>query len=663
MAFEVLVKSLAHVLLYMMFTVEAVFGADIPPDTAPPGVYHTSWIGNSFGGGGAKALEGVGFRGNGYGYWVQDSIGAMAVAPDGTVFLGTEWDEAGRGIGLYKNGIPNRVLAFALTTPAMAFGGGSVNNAVCVDGGFFYIGNLSKGLLKFQWTPGDINSSKYLQTVMLPKPATALSCSNGKILVGLPDGLELRNETEMQLTATYPMNDLSADLLAPDGSFWVIAGNQVRHLRADGTDTGITVPSIGKPASLAWSNSGALIVTDNGPAQQVLFFDVLGQPKLLSAFGVKGGLYAGMPGAVAPQKLFALRGAATDADGNLYVGMGFNANPSGNTFIRAFSPSGNLLWEDYATAFLDIFGFEPGSDGTVVFGRTTRWQLDLNRQTPGTEAVLKAITVDPLRYPDDPRLKTGYSVEPKSIDGTQLLYANTQLGHGLVIFAGAPGTDILHQVGKTPTTGWSWFVDDDGGIWNGDASGKKIALYPLKSITGGQPVYDWQHPRTWPWPIDFQSVARIIYQKSTDSLYVFGYQTGQSDNGGWGSAGFTARRYDGWLSGHPSARWTNTSVPGRPGASPTHQTQPGKDVSLAGNYIFVGMVRDGVQRYASKVVILDAITGQYVGTLQAGPEVGGFGGWEDMVGSIHATKRANGEYLILVEDDWRAKNLLFRWTP
>jgi hypothetical protein len=48
----------------------------------------------------------------------------------------------------------------------------------------------------------------------------------------------------------------------------------------------------------------------------------------------------------------------------------------------------------------------------------------------------------------------------------------------------------LHQVGRTPVAGSAWDVTDDGDIWNGDAPGKKIALYELNSITGGQPVYD-----------------------------------------------------------------------------------------------------------------------------------------------------------------------------
>ena len=643
----------------MVFSAHTLYAAETKP---PPGTYYTSWIGNSYGGSGAAAGEGIGSRSNGFGYWVQDAISSMAVSPDGTVFLGAKWDEAGRGIGLYKKGLPNRVLVTASHSPAKAWAFNTANAAVCVDGGFFYIGNLGKGLLKFRWTPGDINSAKYSTTVTLPEPAVALSCGNGKILVGYTDKVELRDETGMQLLATYPVSDLTAVLLAPDGSFWVIAGGKARHLQANGNDTGISLPGIGEPMSLAWGENGTLIVTDNGPAQQVLFFDVAGAPKLTSSFGVKGGLYSGTPGAVAPQKLFALRGAGIDSAGNLYIGMSFDAGPSGNTFLRAFSPTGKLLWEDDATAFVDTFGFEPGSDGTVVYGRTTRWQLDLDRQTPGSEATLIAITLDPLRYPDDLRLKYGFSVFPRLIDGTQLLYGLGQRSGGFAIFAGSPGSDILHQVASPSKPGWAWYVGDDGNIWNGDAPGKKIALYVLKSVTAGQPVYDWQHPKTWPWPTDFQSVTRLIYQKDTDSLYIFGYGKGQSDNGGWGTLGFTGRRYDGWLAGNPSVRWTNTDLPASAGAI-NGKPLAAKDAALAGDSLFLGMVRDVIQRYAAKVAIVSAASGQYVGTMQAGPEVGGLGGWEDMAGSVQATRCANGEYLILVEDDFRAKNLLFRWKP
>jgi len=670
MPLQVLLKTICHGVFAALFVVQQPYAETVRP-VPPPGSYQRSAIGNSFGTGAAKTTTGTG--GYGYGEWVQDYVGAMAVSADGTVFNDTVWDEGGHGVGLYKNGQPNSVPVSANDSLIRGHTFNTQGTAICVDGKAFYIASSYKllsetipVLLRFNWQPGDINSAQYAGDVPLPEAATALSCSNGKILIGYPDRIELRDETSMQFSASYPAHDITSVLLAPDGSFWVIAANAVRHLRANGKDTGVTLPAVGVPASLAWSNTGKLIVSDDGPAQQVLFFDLSGQPKLTSTFGVKGGLYAGVPGAVAPQKLFALRGAGMDADGNLYVGMSFGADPNGTAFIRAFAPDGQLLWEDYSTAFVDTFGFLPGSDGTEVFGRTTRWHLDLSRHAPGSEATLTAITLDPLRYPDDPRLAKGFAVYPRLIDGTQLLYAIGQYGMGFIIFAGAPGTDILHQVGASPATGWAWDVADDGDIWNGDAPGDKIALYKLQSITNGAPVYNWQSPVTWPRPAGFSRVNRIIYDKSTDSLYLFGWSAGQQTYGLWGTVGLTARRYDGWLAGNPHIVWTNNSLPTLM-LSFNHQLvpAPSKDVSLAGGYLFLGMLRDAAGGPGSipRVNILNANTGKFVGMLTAGPEDGLYGGWEDRVGSVQATERKNGEYLILVEEDEHARNLLFRWKP
>ena len=60
-----------------------------------------------------------------------------------------------------------------------------------------------------------------------------------------------------------------------------------------------------------------------------------------------------------------------------------------------------------------------------------------------------------------------------------------------------------------------------------------------------------------------------------------------------------------------------------------------------------------------RINILNAHTGKFVGMLTAGPEDGLYGGWEDRVGSLQATERKNGEYLILVEEDEHARELTF----
>ena len=175
---------------------------------APPGHYHTSWVGNSFGGGGGP---------NGFGDRVQNGADEIGVTPDGTVVAGTDWDEAGR----------------------------------CV------------------------------------------------------------------------LNDVRDLVIAPDQSLWVISGTKVLHMGKDGREVSPAIASVGKPTAVALDNQGRLIVCDDGPDQQVKFFDASPEPKQVAMFGDRGGLLAGKPGLVSPHKLFALRGAGTDKDGNLYVAMGF----------------------------------------------------------------------------------------------------------------------------------------------------------------------------------------------------------------------------------------------------------------------------------------------------------------------------------------------------
>ena len=57
--------------------------------------------------------------------------------------------------------------------------------------------------------------------------------------------------------------------------------------------------------------------------------------------------------------------------------------------------------------------------------------------------------------------------------------------------------------------------------------------------------------------------------------------------------------------------------------------------------------------------------GTAVGVFDPGPTVGGVEntGWIDILTGITAFKRANGEYLVFVEEDYKAKVLLYRWRP
>jgi hypothetical protein len=81
-------KALARLALLGSLSVAATLTATTTA-AAPPLTYSTTWLGNSFGGGKK---------------WVQNFAEGMFVAPDGTVYLASGWDEAGREFGAYKNG-------------------------------------------------------------------------------------------------------------------------------------------------------------------------------------------------------------------------------------------------------------------------------------------------------------------------------------------------------------------------------------------------------------------------------------------------------------------------------------------------------------------------------------------------------------------------------
>jgi hypothetical protein len=80
-------------------------------------VYITSWIGNSCGGGES---------------WVQQDIKGMLVTPDGTVYANVDWDEAGREVGVYRDGRP---IAMAGHSHGWGYHGGT---AIAVNSNYVY---------------------------------------------------------------------------------------------------------------------------------------------------------------------------------------------------------------------------------------------------------------------------------------------------------------------------------------------------------------------------------------------------------------------------------------------------------------------------------------------------------------------------------------------
>ena len=128
------------------------------------------------------------------------------------------------------------------------------------------------------------------------------------------------------------------------------------------------------------------------------------------------------------------------------------------------------------------------------------------------------------------------------------------------------------------------------------------------------------------------------------------YLSGQTkdrpiSNGEWGTAGTVLVRFDHW-SKTPTERY-RVNLPYQPDKilmESFHQ---------AGDLLFL------VDCKQARVAVHDKHTGKLLGTMQPGPEVHCESGWVDFRDALRATRLSDGSYLIFVEEDWKAKVLIY----
>ena len=627
-----------------------------------PGEVKTSWVGNSFSG-----VSGADGHHNGFGEWVQNGIaqGAFSVTLDGTVVAGQDWDEAGRCIGLYKDGKVNpRIVAqYDMRGGHSAWGFGSSNHAVATDGEWLYAGNNDGQLMRFRWTPGDLDSHHWVDQLELGKEwvALALAAQGGKVAGLFPAG-DVRvwqaDKGSFKALGQWKAPAGSRTMCyATDGGLWFVAGDKVMKTTAEGKPVPqATIADAGSPSAVAVAPDKTLLVCDNGPRQQVRLYDVTRTvPKFLKAFGDPGGLGSGTPGVPGPHKLYGLMGAGKDKDGNLYVGCCLHPASRG-TAIKAFDPTGKPLWDLQCHGFTDGYSFDPASDGTEVVGADELISLDLSKPA-GREWSLKALTLDPLKYPKDPRLAAGHpasGAQMRTLQGKRLLYTIGMQSGGYNLFVFEEGGQVAHAVGGTSGGGWAWSVDSMGDIWHGDAEKNTIRRYRFLKWDGGKPVFSNDKPDSWPMPPGLRQICRTHYDNASDTLYLGAFPDGVKEPS-WGTAGSVIERYDGWVKGKQVKRW-RADLP-----LDDNQLTP-KAMTIAGDYAFAVAVKPsgGIPALISVFNLAD---GKLAGRIWPGKEVGGFCGWVDITHGINAHQRRDGEYLILLEDDFRGKNILYRWTP
>jgi len=615
--------------------------------------HQTSWLGNSFGGKDNK--------------WVQDAIDEIEVAPDGTVYTASEWDESGRCTGVYKNGdvLSTQLKQFDGAGGHKAWGWGTANQAVAIDASRIYLVNTSGELLRF-----NRSNLKYIDTTPVVEvtkvgdkevgKAVGLTCA-GKLLFIVRDTGEItvRAVSDLKLQCTFTVPQARDVAVAADGTLWVLAGTQIRHFSAQGQAMPQIITDAGKPTSLSFDKLGRLLVCDNGPRRQVLIYTLNKKPRLAGTFGVPGGITAGpRPGEVAPHKLHSLAGAATDAQGNLYVALSSGGDGS---VLRQFRPNAKggwdtPGWELNGLNFVDSVVTDPDTDGVSVYSHSRRFVMDY-AQPSGQQWKVRGYTIDPTLEKTDVRFKDSawHPAFTRRLKGKLLLYMTPMMGGNVEIYSPSAGTELLDPIYsyKRQLDGWGFSVDERGDMW--ECSGKAIARIPFEGFDAkGKPLFSAR--QNFEAPAPWSSLQRVYYNSTTDTLFLSGY-TPVNKEETWGIIGKEMALYDGWLKGSRTLVWTK-AVP--------HDFKPSgpffvmKSMSIAGDYLF--MV--GVQSRA-QVRVFDMKDGRFVGMLEPGTEVDGTEatGWIDMPNAIHAVRRKDGEYLVFVEEDARNKILLYRWRP
>jgi DNA-binding beta-propeller fold protein YncE len=651
--------------------------------------YKTSWIGNTFGG--QK--------------WVQIQMAGMYVAPNGTAYVTSHWDEATREVGIYKDGDVigkvedlhgwGRLGGIAITGNqkylyvAMRQGKeGKPGEDYPPEGTTWY--NVRRYDLSGKPAPfpGGRGWNKTMVIVNTKKEVTGLATRGNELYVSDPasDRIRIYHTETMQELRSFSVTNPGAIAIDKQNNLWIVHNKKVAQYSPQGKQLSKEITNVDNPTAIAFDPQGRLLVADNGKRQQILTYNITSKPVQVGTFGTKGGISGGTPGEVQDLKLNGITGVGTDANGNIYISNnGFN---NSGADLRKFSSSGKLQWRLLGLQFLDNADADPDTDGRDVFTKNEHFVMDYSKSN-GKEWRYKASTLDKFRYPDDGRLHTTPTAAfVRRLGGKRLLYLSSEMmSERLLIYrfdkeiavpCGIFGKNHLSWPANQPknaswlwhdTNGdgaiqskeykilgeedgsvWGWEIDSKGDIWQAAEAGY-IKRYPYQKLDKhGCPVYGKAVGGKIPMPAPFTTLTRIKYFPKQDVMYLGGYTSDRPNlDGDWGLVGTEIIRYDNW-SKNKKIRW-RIALPYETKSDPKLHI---KAMDIAGDRVFA------VDSKKAGVYVYKASTGEPVKVLKPGPEVGGESGWIDIPYGIRAFRRSNGEYLVFVEENARGKVMMYR---
>jgi hypothetical protein len=459
----------------------------------------------------------------------------------------------------------------------------------------------------------------------------------------------------------------------------------------------IDLPADARPAGIGADPKGRLLVADAGPAQQVLIYDGLdARPRLASTLGARGGIFSGIPGRVGDLRFNDPAAAGADAAGNVYVVSGGNSGGGGNV-LEAYAPDGKLLWRLHGIEFVDMADVDPGSDADV-FTKEERFRMDYAKPA-GKDWTYAGYTINRFKYPEDPRLRLwSAGAWVRRLQGKRFLFVldmnnerlqayrfneatdgETAIPSGLFagrriqpekgewIWRDANGNGAFDDGeyasnGGADAPGWQgWWVDAAGTVWIATES-KGIRRFPLKEIDAkGNPVWDYASMQVLPAPPELKVLKRLRYDPARDVMLLGGC-TDEHKNQHWKPMGPVIVRYDAWSKPDRKVRWTLVAPYAK--GSQGHESCEPMGFDVAGDYVFVPYTgaSKSVKFSSGHVEIFRLDDAKPAGHVEPSAEIGEIG-LQDVRECLRAHRRAGGDYLVFLEEDWKSKILLYKWTP
>ncbi len=116
-------------------------------------------------------------------------------------------------------------------------------------------------------------------------------------------------------------------------------------------DENFELPADTLAVDVAVDATGRVLIADNGPRQQVLFFSKKdGRYEESGSLGERGGIFSGVAGRPGPRRFNGLTGVGVDARGNVYVstnGIGPRYEPIGaglGATLESYASDGKQNW-------------------------------------------------------------------------------------------------------------------------------------------------------------------------------------------------------------------------------------------------------------------------------------------------------------------------------